>query len=70
MNAMSFDNHVERSTSDVFAKERTRKAAERTFLAWIRTSLSLIIFGQEQQATSSAGGDNPRPYKTGCHFGV
>ncbi|NJL41804.1 MAG: DUF202 domain-containing protein [Cyanobacteria bacterium RM1_2_2] len=28
-----------------FAKERNRAAAERTLLAWIRTSLSLISFG-------------------------
>jgi putative membrane protein len=27
------------------AKERNREAAERTLMAWIRTSLSLISFG-------------------------
>jgi putative membrane protein len=33
------------STANELAKERNRAAAERTLLAWIRTSLSLIGFG-------------------------
>lgn len=32
-------------TSDELARERTRAAADRTLMAWIRTSLSLISFG-------------------------
>jgi putative membrane protein len=32
-------------TSTELAKERTRDAADRTLMAWIRTSLSLIGFG-------------------------
>lgn len=32
-------------TSTELAKERTREAADRTLMAWIRTSLSLIGFG-------------------------
>ena len=32
-------------TSTELAKERTRAAADRTLMAWIRTSLSLISFG-------------------------
>jgi putative membrane protein len=31
--------------TDELAKERNRAAAERTLMAWIRTSLSLISFG-------------------------
>ncbi|KJH71045.1 YidH family protein [Aliterella atlantica] len=33
------------SVTDELAKERNRAAAERTLMAWIRTSLSLISFG-------------------------
>lgn len=33
------------SEADELAKERNRDAADRTLLAWIRTSLSLIAFG-------------------------
>lgn len=32
-------------TSTELARERTREAADRTLMAWIRTSLSLISFG-------------------------
>jgi len=32
-------------TSTELARERTREAADRTLMAWIRTSLSLIAFG-------------------------
>jgi uncharacterized membrane protein YidH (DUF202 family) len=31
--------------SSELARERTRQAADRTLMAWIRTSLSLIGFG-------------------------
>ena len=31
--------------TDELARERNRVAAERTLMAWIRTSLSLISFG-------------------------
>ena len=33
------------SITDELAKQRNRDAAERTLMAWIRTCLSLIIFG-------------------------
>ena len=33
------------SISDELARERTRQAADRTLMAWVRTSLSLIGFG-------------------------
>jgi putative membrane protein len=32
-------------TSDVLALDRTRLAAERTLMAWLRTALSMITFG-------------------------
>ncbi len=34
-----------KDTSTELARERTREAADRTLMAWIRTSLSLISFG-------------------------
>lgn len=39
-------SHPPHSSSSIeLAKERNRAAAERTLMAWIRTSLSLISFG-------------------------
>ena len=32
-------------TSEVLALDRTRLAAERTLMAWLRTALSMISFG-------------------------
>jgi putative membrane protein len=39
------DNDKKTSLTDELAKERTREAADRTLNAWIRTSISLIVFG-------------------------
>ena len=36
---------TETNSATELAKERTREAADRTLMAWIRTSLSLIGFG-------------------------
>ncbi len=36
---------VQLKTSDVLALERTRLAADRTLMAWLRTALSMITFG-------------------------
>ena len=42
--AMS-ENRTGKKVSDELAKERTREAADRTLMAWIRTCLLLIGFG-------------------------
>ncbi len=39
------DNQPSTNTSTELARERTREAADRTLMAWIRTGLSLISFG-------------------------
>jgi putative membrane protein len=39
------ENPTERNTSTELARERSREAAERTLMAWIRTALALIGFG-------------------------
>lgn len=39
------DNETKTNLTDELAKERTREAADRTLNAWIRTSISLIVFG-------------------------
>ena len=39
------DNDTKTNLTDELAKERTREAADRTLNAWIRTSISLIVFG-------------------------
>ena len=36
---------TELKTSDIMALDRTRLAAERTLMAWVRTALSMISFG-------------------------
>lgn len=54
------------------AKERTRAAADRTLMAWIRTSLSLIGFGfgiptivKTIEATRLGDRLNPHPWANG-----
>ena len=36
---------IKTSQTNQLAKERTREASDRTLMAWIRTSISLIGFG-------------------------
>ena len=38
-------NDPDLETSDILALDRTRMAAERTLMAWVRTALSMIGFG-------------------------
>jgi putative membrane protein len=38
-------NHPQKNLSNELAKERSRQASDRTLMAWVRTSLSLIGFG-------------------------
>ena len=38
-------NHPKKDLSNELAKERNRQASDRTLMAWVRTSLSLIGFG-------------------------
>ena len=39
------NNAIKKSQTNQLAKERTREASDRTLMAWIRTSISLIGFG-------------------------
>jgi putative membrane protein len=68
---MSDDAHrfsVEPSASNNFAWIRTRLSIERTFMAWIRTAISMIGFGftivqffQRLQNSVTADGQTMRP---------
>jgi putative membrane protein len=40
-----YEPQIEKNISNELAKERSRQAADRTLMAWIRTTLSLIGFG-------------------------
>jgi putative membrane protein len=42
---MSADKHTAPSLTNELARERNREAADRTLLAWIRTSLAMISLG-------------------------
>jgi putative membrane protein len=44
-----------RNTATELTKERNRLAADRTLMAWIRTSLSLIGFGIGKAYESEVG---------------
>jgi len=67
MNAWTSDDRfaVEPSVSNHFAWIRTRLALERTFMAWMRTSVSLIGFGftivQFFQRLEDSGGPAKHP---------
>lgn len=60
--------------SNELAKERNRAAAERTLMAWIRTSLSLISFGfgidRIVAALHEAMGDRVDPWRLSRSLGL
>lgn len=52
------------NVTNELARERNRAAAERTLLAWIRTALSMIVFGIGFGAAGNYLGENaPEPTK-------
>jgi putative membrane protein len=62
----SLPPHDPPNLTNELARERNRAAAERTLMAWIRTSLSLISFGVGIDGIINAiheslGGKNPSP---------
>jgi len=61
-------DEAKRSLSDTLALDRTRMAAERTLMGWIRTSFSMITFGftiykvlQEVDRLATTKGQDPGP---------
>lgn len=74
MTVEALDKDVTPNTSTILAVDRTRLAHDRTLMAWVRTSTSLISFGftiykffqylHEQQGTQSRGGFGPRQFAT------
>lgn len=66
--------HQPTSITNELAKERNRAAAERTLMAWIRTSLSLISFGfgidQIVTAIHSTVGDKINPIRLSRILGL
>ena len=70
----TLDQDIKPNTSTILAVDRTRLAHDRTLMAWVRTSTSLISFGftiykffqylHEQQNTQSRGGFGPRQFAT------
>lgn len=72
MTVETLDKDVSPNTSTILAVDRTRLAHDRTLMAWVRTSASLISFGftiykffqylHEQQGTQSRGGFGPRQF--------
>ena len=71
---VALDKDIKPNTSTILAVDRTRLAHDRTLMAWVRTSTSLISFGftiykffqylHEQQGTQSRGRFGPRQYAT------
>lgn len=70
----TLDQDIKPNTSTILAVDRTRLAHDRTLMAWVRTSTSLISFGftiykffqylHEQQGTQSRGWFGPRQFAT------
>ncbi|MGD0640301.1 MAG: DUF202 domain-containing protein [Roseiarcus sp.] len=66
-------DETKRNLSDILALDRTRMAAERTLMGWIRTSFSMITFGftiykvlQElRDRTAAAGAQEQEPRHLG-----
>ena len=70
----ALDKDIKPNPSTILAVDRTRLAHDRTLMAWVRTSTSLISFGftiykffqylNEQQGTQHRGWFGPRQFAT------
>jgi uncharacterized membrane protein YidH (DUF202 family) len=67
-------NETKLGLNDILALDRTRLAAERTLMGWIRTSFSMITFGftiyKVMQEVGQVGATSPAPVSESRHLGL